>query len=275
MLDLIRSHDLETDHRVQLRAEPDGKRVLFGHAAVFNSWTEIDSTWEGHFRERFAPGAFNRTLAERGHRVKALYDHGHDPTIGNKPLGPFRALREDGTGLWYEVELLSTDYNRDFVIPAAEAGVLGASLRFRSVKEEWDDDTDDLPERTIRDAELYELGPVTFPAYEAATAGVRSRIDAELWRSVMQAGTEEDRDDLARLLAVARRLDLQNNGDPSARDGEGSPHSDTELPDTDAPPARTGEEPTGSTGSPDNGLTADDLRRRLTLLRVRYRRQAT
>jgi phage head maturation protease len=34
-----------------------------------------------------------------------------------------------------------------------------------------------LPERTITEAKVMEFGPVTFPAYEGATAGVRSLTD--------------------------------------------------------------------------------------------------
>ena len=32
-----------------------------------------------------------------------------------------------------------------------------------------------LPERTVREVHMQEFGPVTFPAYAGATAGMRSR----------------------------------------------------------------------------------------------------
>lgn len=163
--------------------EGDG-RTLYGHFSVFDTWYEVNSIWEGHFLERIAPGAFKRTIAERGDQVKALYDHGHDPQLGNKPLGPFRSLTEDETGGYYEIGLIDTDYNRDFIIPAARAGLLGASFRFRVREETWADDPDPseqnpkgIPERTITDVDLYELGPVTFPASAAATAALRSTSD--------------------------------------------------------------------------------------------------
>jgi phage head maturation protease len=36
---------------------------------------------------------------------------------------------------------------------------------------------DGLPERTVKEAQLFEISVVTFPAYEDATAGVRSLTD--------------------------------------------------------------------------------------------------
>src|SRR6185437_14016546 len=137
---------------------------------VFNTWYEVNSMWEGNFLERIAPGSFKRTIKDRGGQVKALYDHGHDPQLGDKPLGPFNELKEDSVGGYYEIGLIETSYNNDFVIPAARAGLLGASFRFsvqaESLVQEPKPSRENpkgLPERTITDVDLYELGPVTFP----------------------------------------------------------------------------------------------------------------
>jgi HK97 family phage prohead protease len=163
----------------------DGARHLVGHFATFNRWTEIDSWSEGHFMERIAPGAFRKTFTERADQIKVLYDHGYDPTLGNKPLGSIVELDEDGTGARYDVALIDTDYNRDFIIPAADAGLLGASFRFRVLGEKVDKSPErsehnpnGIPERTVTEVKLFEFGPVTFPAYpDGTTVGLRSDTD--------------------------------------------------------------------------------------------------
>jgi HK97 family phage prohead protease len=169
----------------EMRAEGDG-RTLFGHFAVFNQWTRIQSVFEGEFLERNAPGAFVDSITERRDRIKALYDHGHDPQLGNKPLGPFDVLEEDKRGGYYEIGLIETSYNDDFIIPAARAGLLGSSYRFSVAEggDGWDTpmratkwNPDKLPERTVTKADLFELGPVTFPAYQGTDVSVRSRTD--------------------------------------------------------------------------------------------------
>ena len=158
-------------------------RTMFGHFAVFNEWTEIDSTYEGRFLERIMPGAFADTFDATRDNLRVLYDHGRDPQIGNKPLGQVLALREDERGAAYEVGLFDTGYVNE-LLPAMQAGQLGASFRFRVVDETWSSpkqatrhNPERLEERSITKLELFEFGPVTFPAYAAATAGLRSRTD--------------------------------------------------------------------------------------------------
>ncbi|HSE45413.1 MAG TPA: HK97 family phage prohead protease [Gemmatimonadales bacterium] len=186
------------------RSGESGMPTLRGHFSVFNTWTTIDSAWEGTFRERVAPGAFSKTIQENRNNIKVLFQHGKDPQVGDKPLGAISDLREDDTGAYYEVPLLDTSYNRD-LLPGLEAGLYGASFRFKVLREDFDrnpersdDNPEGLPERTIKEAALYEFGPVTFGAYPTATAGVRSLTDEYILRSIV---SEPER--LERLLREA------------------------------------------------------------------------
>jgi HK97 family phage prohead protease len=173
-----------------------------------NEWAEINSAWEGHFMERFAPGAWKKTIREGGNRIKALFQHGADPQVGDKPLGPFHRLEEDEGGGYAEVKLLDTSYNRD-LLPGLKEGLYGASHRFGVIKaseEDFPEPSESNPrgikEVTIKEARLSELGPVTFPAYEGASAGVRSmtdefllsciRSEPEKLRSMLDAATNLD-----------------------------------------------------------------------------------
>lgn len=162
-------------------ADPSADPTMFGHFAVFNDWTEIDSMFEGNFLERIAPGAFKKTFRENRDQMKSLFQHGHDPQIGDKPLGTIEQVSEDTTGAYYEVQLLDAPYVRSDILPGIRAGLYGASFRFQVMREEFDNQPSPsaqnpagLPERTIKEARVFEFGPVTFPAYPSATAGVRS-----------------------------------------------------------------------------------------------------
>lgn len=189
--------------------EADGP-VMAGHFAVFNQWTEINS-WEGNFLEKFAPGAFKRTIKNNRSKMKVLFQHGYDYVIGDKPLGPIVDLREDSEGAYYEVPLLDAAYVREEVLPGLEAELYGASFRFRVIEEVINEEPDPsdhnphaLPERVVTEAHVVEFGPVTFPAYEGASAGLRSLEASEL---VAQAALERmERQDSERSHNLAARF---------------------------------------------------------------------
>jgi HK97 family phage prohead protease len=162
----------------------DGIGVMHGHFSTFNDWYRVDSSWEGTFLERIAPGAYADTIAEDLSGMRVLFDHGFDPQLGNKVLGPIRSLTEDKTGAHFEVPLFDTAYNRD-LLPGLRAGQYGSSMRFEVTAEDWvkkptrsDYNPEGIPERTITRSRVKEFGPVTFPANAQATAGVRSTTDA-------------------------------------------------------------------------------------------------
>jgi phage head maturation protease len=166
--------------------------TLFGHFAVFNEWTEIDSMFEGHFLERIAPGAFKKTFAEGRDTIKVTFQHGQDPFLGDKVLGKIDALEEDAIGARYEVPLFRG--LPELLMEGLRADEYGASFRFRMMRELFDEEPDvsdhnprGLAERTLKEVQVPEFGPVTYPAYASATAGVRSTEE-----SVNGNGATED-----------------------------------------------------------------------------------
>lgn len=189
---LIRAFASVDDEAPVRAAEVDGDDetpVLRGHFAVFDRWAHIDSVYEGHFMERFAPGAFADTIAKDRASMKVLFQHGRDPQIGNKPIATIDELEEDKIGVRYAAPLLSARYVTEDLLPGLKApggSVYGASFRFDVSEEEVNQkpgrsktNPDGLPERTVTKARVYEFGPVTWPAYPSASAGVRSLTD--LW----------------------------------------------------------------------------------------------
>lgn len=189
---------LNTGEAAQIRSAENGgsDSTLFGHFAVFETWTEINSVREGHFMERVVPGAF-RDLVRGKNRIKVLYDHGQDPSTGNKPLGVPVSLQEDSRGAAFEVALFDTPYVNELK-PAIRAGQMGSSFRFtiRNDGEQWvlpkrasENNPRGLKERTITSVDVYEFGPVTFPAYSDATSGLRSMTDDFYARLLLDPAT--------------------------------------------------------------------------------------
>lgn len=175
MADRTQDRQVCTDDRFEVRAAPDGDGLtIAGYIARFNERTQI-SDFLGDYTERIAPGAFARTLAERGAaRVKMQFNHGHDATFGSLPIGVWTALREDRHGLWGEGRI-HDNWHTLPIRAALESGALdGMSFRFKAISEEWRQG-DGADERTLTEVALFEAGPVVSPAYEGTTVGVRAR----------------------------------------------------------------------------------------------------
>lgn len=214
---------------LEMRAEVGDGRTMVGYAARFNEATVINS-WEGNFEETIAPGAFKRTLRNNGDKVKILFNHGFDPSIGDKPLGRASLIKEDTQGLYVEVPLSRTTYNDDLIELLNDGALDGMSFRFSVVHDEWEQPTrkGQLPKRTITEAKLFELGPVTFPAYEATTVGVRSRADFDTWRAL-----DDDR------RAKLREIITGTSEPPPAEGTEGDEPADSTTRSDSEPPAAT------------------------------------
>jgi uncharacterized protein len=181
-----------------VRATDEGDGLtLEGYAAVFGVPTRIDS-FEGKFDEIVAPGAFKRTIGAKGPSgIRLQFDHGRHPFIGSIPIGAIEVLREDARGLFVRARLFDNDLVRP-VRDAIDGGAIsGMSFQFRVLGEDWDE-SGDIPVRTIREVELFELGPVVWPAYDTTSVGVRA---AEVARDLSQ--DQDFRDQVMRALIAA------------------------------------------------------------------------
>lgn len=157
----------------ELRTDSEGDGfTLEGYGAVFESPTRIDS-WEGKFDEVIARGAFSKTIKER--RPVLQFDHGRDAATGSVPIGAIEEIREDDRGLFVRARLHDNARVEPIRQAIASGAIDGMSFRFRVTREEWNEEPD-VPVRTIREVELFEVGPVVFPAYAATTVGVRTLI---------------------------------------------------------------------------------------------------
>lgn len=160
---------------VEFRADSPGGDglTLEGYAAVFDQWAEIND-WDGVFREQIARGAFRKTIKERTPVLQ--FDHGRHPLVGSIPLGTIQRLSEDDHGLHVQARL-SDNWLVEPVRDAIRDGAIsGMSFRFEVIQDKIRRDTEDrVPERTITEVKLHELGPVVFPAYDTTEVGVRSR----------------------------------------------------------------------------------------------------
>lgn len=142
-----------------------------GYAAVFNQPTII---WD--FEEIIAPGAFKRALQEN-QDVRTLFNHDPNFPLARTKNGSL-ILREDATGLWTESRV-SKNPMADSVVDHIRTGLVsGMSFAFTVRKNEWifqEPGSDQMDKRIITEVGvLYDVGPVTYPAYEQTSAKIRS-----------------------------------------------------------------------------------------------------
>jgi HK97 family phage major capsid protein len=228
---IVRAVTPRGDYEVREDGENDVPRLV-GHFAVFDEWTEIDSMWEGNFMERIAPGAFSQSFKPANRdRVKVTFNHGHDPTMGDQVIGKPDLLEEDSVGAAYEVPLF--DGIPPLLMSGLREGAYGSSFRFRVMREDFeaepkvsDANPKGLPERTIKEVELFEFGPVTFPAYAGATAGVRSLTDEFLFGRLT-----EDPARLREIIDYTRDNNIPAPSEPAQADATPEPERSEPEPE--------------------------------------------
>lgn len=160
---------------VELRADGEGPRTLTGYAALYNSDSDPIGFGSESFTERIMPGAFAEALRDSGRDTLALYNHDQSMLLGRESSRTLR-ISEDERGLRFEVDLPDTSLGRDIGELVQRGDIAGASFAF-SVAAEGDNFVrrDGRLYREITSiARLYDVSPVTTPAYPDTSVAARS-----------------------------------------------------------------------------------------------------
>ena len=155
----------------ELRAETDSDQPhIRGYAAVFNSPSNL--LW-GSFREVIVPGAFTESLGLDD--IRALWQHDTALVLGRNKANTL-TLAEDDLGLRFDILPPDTQAGRDALVSIGRGDVDQMSFGFTVPPggDEWREEESGMLIRTLRKIKLFEVSPVTFPAYPQTAVGVRS-----------------------------------------------------------------------------------------------------
>lgn len=159
--------DLEVRIGVPELREDGNFPKIRGYAAMFN---QLSQPLLFGMRERIRPGAFRATIAN-GADVRALFNHDPSQILGRNKAGTLK-LEEDNIGLRYVIDPPNTTVGRDVVENIRRGDVTQSSFGFRSVDEEYKKENGQWV-RELVSVELFDVSPVTYPAYTGTSVGVR------------------------------------------------------------------------------------------------------
>lgn len=173
-IDYIKAIDSEAERRFftepvdfEMRADGEQSNVIEGYAAVF----ERSSQDLGGFHERIARGAFSNVLKDDAF---ALFNHDMNKVLGRNMVNV--TLTQDDKGLRYRVELPDTPTANELRTLIKSKIITQSSFAFRVGKQEWEhpEDRSKPSTRTIIEMKrLYDVSPVTYPAYLDTTIAAR------------------------------------------------------------------------------------------------------
>lgn len=159
---------------MELRDAGEDTYTFVGHAAVFDQRSQDLGGWT----EQIKRGAFKRVL---GDDVRFLVNHDPNLLLARTRSGTLR-LKEDPKGLAVEADIAPTTLGKDLRVLLERGDMTQMSFAFTVARDgsEWDEDADGNLVRTVtRMGELFDVSPVTYPAYTQTDGGVRQDLAAE------------------------------------------------------------------------------------------------
>jgi Escherichia/Staphylococcus phage prohead protease len=151
----------------------NGDLKIEGYAASYGVYSAPIGGPKG-FKEKIRPGAFDRAIRER-QDVRCTFNHDPKQILGRTSAGTL-ILKPDSRGLFYSCTLPNTTAARDAYESIRRGDVSQSSFAFNVKKpggDVWGEDRDangPFVSRELTDLDVYDVSPVTFPAYQEGTS---------------------------------------------------------------------------------------------------------
>ncbi len=143
--------------------------VIEGYASVFDSWSE-ELGGEFPFRERVVKGAFEESIQRDD--IRALFNHDPNYVLGRNTSNTL-SLEEDEKGLRVRITPPQTQWAKDLLVSIKRGDITQMSFGFTVILDRWSYE-DNIDIRELLKVKLYDVSPVTFPAYSQTECGIRT-----------------------------------------------------------------------------------------------------
>lgn len=183
----LKSIDIKMEVRsypFEIRAEKDDIPKIFGYSAVFEQLSED----LGGFREKIRKGAFSESI--KNDDIRALFNHDPNYVLGRNKNETL-LLEEDDHGLKIEIIPPETQWAKDLIYSIRRGDIDQMSFGFTVLVDEWNTEDKDNPIRTLVKVKLYDISPVTFPAYPQTSVAVRTA--KEVFRDFTKSLQEKEK----------------------------------------------------------------------------------
>ncbi len=150
---------------IEKRLSGEGSTIT-GIAAVFNKL----SSDLGGFKEKIRKGAFAKSI--KNGDIRALFNHNPDHILGRTSAGTL-SLEEVDEGLAVSIDVPDTTIAKDLTTSMKRGDITQMSFGFQTIKDKWEE----VAGKSIRElleVKLFDVSPVTFPAYPQTSVSARS-----------------------------------------------------------------------------------------------------
>ena len=141
-------------------------RVVSGRAVVYDTFAD-----RGWFKEKI-----DKSIFEDIKDVVAIWNHNDDLVLANTASGTLTLENKDD-GLYFEFSLPDSPLGDNCYTSIERGDVPHMSFGVNVTGDEWKEEMDKTPERTITKGELVEISPTAFPVFKETSVEAKSSYE--------------------------------------------------------------------------------------------------